>query len=257
ELVRSLLDSGGISKDQTGAWSLGAATDLSTGDLPATIQQAVEKRIERLPEELREILSIASVVGKAFDSRDLVSLAGAKDVEDAIDRLVDEGLLEEERESRGDRLTFSSGVVRDVLYGAISRRKRRSLHRKYAEEVEKRHGGRLERVYPQLVHHFSQGDVPDKTVEYGLRMAKAALDAFSAEEAARAAKTVLEFLDDEWEGDPALEGDARMLLAQAHRMAGDVDAALKEAEAASKILEREAQKAKAVAALMFATETAW
>src|SRR5262249_20665259 len=71
ELVRSLLDSGGIAKDQTGAWSLGAATDLSTGDMPATIQQAVEKRIERLPEELREVLSIASVIGRAFDFRDL------------------------------------------------------------------------------------------------------------------------------------------------------------------------------------------
>jgi ABC-type transport system substrate-binding protein/serine/threonine protein kinase len=257
ELVRSLLDSGGISKDQTGAWSLGAATDLSTGDLPATIQEAVEKRIERLPEELREILSIASVIGKAFDLRDLETLAGETDVEDAIDRLVDEGLLEEERESRGDRLTFSSGVVRDVLYSALSRRKRRSLHRKYAEEVEKRHGGRLERVYPQLVHHFSQGDVPDKTVEYGLRMAKTALDAFSPEEAARAARTVLEFLDEEWEGDPALEGDARILLAQAHRMAGDVDAALKEAEAAGRILERESHKSRAVTALLFAAETAW
>lgn len=257
ELVRSLLDSGGIAKDQTGAWSLGAATDLSTGDLPATIQQAVERRIERLPEELREILSIASVIGKAFDSRDLEALAGAHNVEDAIDRLVEEGLLEEERESRGDRLTFSSGVVRDVLYGAISRRKRRSLHRKYAEEVEKRHGGRLERVYPQLVHHFSQGDVPDKTVEYGLRMAKAALDAFSPEEAARAAKTVLEFIDEEWEGDPALEGDARMLLAQAYRTAGDVDAALKEAEGAGRILGREGHKSRAVTALLFAAETAW
>ena len=257
ELVRSLLDSGGISKDQTGAWSLGAATDLSTGDLPATIQQAVEKRIERLPEELREILSIASVIGKAFDFRDLEALAGGKDIEDPIDRLVEEGLLEEERESRGDRFTFSSGVVRDVLYGAISRRKRRSLHRKYAEDIEKRHGGRLERVYPQLVHHFSQGDVADKTVEYGLRMAKTALDAFSPEEAARAAKTVLEFLDEEWEGDPALEGDARMLLAQAHRMAGDVDAALKEAEAAGRILERENHKARAVTALLLAAETAW
>src|SRR6476659_9889311 len=32
ELVRSLLDSGGISKDQTGAWSLGASTDLSAGE---------------------------------------------------------------------------------------------------------------------------------------------------------------------------------------------------------------------------------
>ena len=257
ELVRSLLDSGGISKDQTGAWSLGASTDLSTGDLPATIQQAVERRIERLPEELREILSIASVIGKAFDSRDLEALAGAKDVEDAIDRLVDEGLLEEERESRGDRLTFSSGVVRDVLYGSISRRKRRSLHRKYAEELEKRHGGRLERVYPQLVHHFSHGDVPDKTVEYGLRMARAALDAFSPEEAARAAKTVLEFLDEEWEGDPALEGDARMLLAQAYRIAGDVDAALKEAESAGRILGREGHELRAVTALLLAAETAW
>ena len=257
ELVRSLLDSGGISKDQTGAWSLGASTDLSTGDLPATIQQAVERRIERLPEELREILSIASVIGKAFDSRDLEALAGAKDVEDAIDRLVDEGLLEEERESRGDRLTFSSGVVRDVLYGSISRRKRRSLHRRYAEEVEKRHGGRLERVYPQLVHHFSHGDVPDKTVEYGLRMAKAALDAFSPEEAARAAKTVLEFLDEEWEGDPALEGEARMLLAQAYRIAGDVDAALKEAESAGRILGREGHESRAVTALLLAAETAW
>ena len=257
ELVRSLLDSGGIAKDQTGAWSLGAATGLSTGELPATIQQAVERRIERLPEELREVLSIASVIGKAFDSRDLEALAGAKDAEDAIDRLVEEGLLEEERESRGDRLTFSSGVVRDVLYGAISRRKRRSLHRKYAEEVEKRHAGRLERVYPQLVHHFSLGDVPDKTVEYGLRLAKAALDAFSPEEAARAAKTVLEFLDEEWEGDQALEGDARMLLAQAYRVGGDVEAALKEAESAARILEREGQKARAVNALLLAAETAW
>ncbi|MFN2531527.1 MAG: ABC transporter substrate-binding protein [Pyrinomonadaceae bacterium] len=257
ELVRSLLDSGGISKDQTGAWSLGAATDLSTGELPATIQQAVERRIEGLPEELREILSIASVVGKAFDFRDLETLAGTKDVEDAIDRLIEEGLLEEERESRGDRLTFSSRVVRDVLYGALSRRKRRSLHRKYAEEIEKRHGGRLERIYPQLVHHFSQGDVPDKTVEYGLRMAKAALDAFSSEEAARAVRTALEFLDEEWEGDPAVEGEARMLLAQAHRMSGDVDAALKEAEAAGRIWQGEGHSSRAVACLLLAAETAW
>src|ERR1043166_5251685 len=257
ELVRSLLDSGGIAKDQTGAWSLGASTDLSAGELPATIQQAVEKRIERLPESLREILSLASVVGKSFDVRDLEALAGDKDVEDEIDKLVEEGLLEEERESRGDRLTFASGVVRDVLYGAITRRKRRSLHRKYAEEIEKRHRGRLERVYPQLVHHFSQGDVPDKTVEYGLRMSKTALDAFSPEESARAAKTVLEFLDDEWEGDPQLVGEARLLLAHAYRMAGEIDSALKESEAAGRVFEKEAQKAKAVSALMFATETAW
>ena len=159
ELVRSLLDSGGIARDNTGAWSLPLETGLSTDSMPATIQQAVEKRIERLPEELKEILSIASVIGKNFDFRDLEALAGEKaDVEGAVDKLVEDGLIEEERESRGDRLTFSSGVVRDVLYAGITRRKRRSIHRKHAEQIEKRHGGRLERVYPQLVYHFSQGD---------------------------------------------------------------------------------------------------
>ena len=258
ELVRSLLDSGGISKDITGSWTLSAETGVSTDALPATIQQAVEKRIERLPEDLREILSVASVIGKTFDFADLEALAGDnEDVEKAIDRLVDDGLIEEERESRGDRLTFSSAVVRDVLYSGISRRKRRSLHRKYAEHIEKRHSGRLERVYPRLVYHFSQGDVPNKTVEYGLRLAKNALDAFSAEEAARSAKTALEFLDDEWEGSRSTEGEARLLLAQAHRMTGEVDGALKETEAAIKIFEREKEKERTVAALVFATETAW
>jgi ABC-type transport system substrate-binding protein len=258
ELVRSLLDSGGIAQDNTGAWSLPAETGLSTDAMPATIQQAVEKRIERLPEALREILSIASVIGKTFDFRDLETLAGEKaEVEDAVDRLVEEGLIEEERESRGDRLTFSSGVVRDVLYAGITRRKRRSIHRKHAEHIEKRHKGRLERVYPQLVYHFSQGDVPDKTVEYGLRLARAALDAFSAEEASRSAKTALEFLDEEWEGERSLEGEARLLLAEAHRMAGEIDGALREAEAAIKVFEREKLSALAVRALEMAAETAW
>jgi serine/threonine protein kinase/tetratricopeptide (TPR) repeat protein len=258
ELVRSLLDSGGIARDNTGAWNLAAEAGLSTDELPATIQQAVEKRIERLPENLREVLSVAAVIGKSFDSRDLETLAGeGEDVENAVDQLVEEGLIEEERESRGDRLTFASGVVRDVLYAGISRRKRRTLHRKYAAQIEKRHSGRLERVYPQLVYHFSQGDVPDKTVEYGLRLAKTALDGFSAEEAARSAKTALEFLDEEWEGDKSVEGEAWMLLAQAHRVAGDVDGALKEAESAIRIFEREKQPERAVAALVLAAETAW
>jgi len=116
ELIRSLVESGDISRDDTGAWSFSTEAEISAEALPATIQQAVEKRIERLPEELRELLSIASVFGKTFDARDLETLAeDTRGIEDSIDRLILEGILEEERESRGDRLTFASGIVRDVL----------------------------------------------------------------------------------------------------------------------------------------------
>ncbi|HEX7253422.1 MAG TPA: protein kinase, partial [Thermoanaerobaculia bacterium] len=176
ELVRSLVESGGIAMDDTGAWSFSENAEISADALPATIQQAVEKRIERLPQELRDLLSLASVLGKTFDSRDLEALADhSSGLDDDIERLIREEMLEEERESRGDRLTFSSGIVRDVLYAALSRRKRRSLHLKYAELIEKRNAGRLERVYPDLVHHYSQADVPEKTVEYALKLAQKSL----------------------------------------------------------------------------------
>ena len=259
ELIRSLVESGGIAKDDTGAWSFSKEAEISADALPATIQQAVEKRIERLPQELRDLLSVASVLGKTFDSKDLETLAeGDRDLDDDIDRLVREGMLEEERESRGDRLTFSSGIVRDVLYAALSRRKRRSLHRKYAELVETRNAGRLERVYPELVHHFSQADVPEKTVEYALKLAQKSLDAFSAEDAIRVAKTALDYLEDAEDAeDRKREGEARLLLAQGHRMAGSIDAALREGEAALRVFEAEKQPARAAAAVLLVAETAW
>jgi ABC-type transport system substrate-binding protein len=259
ELIRSLMESGGIARDDTGAWSFSQEAEISADALPATIQQAVEKRIERLPGELRDLLSVASVLGKTFDARDLETLAEeAKNLDDDIDRLLREGILEEERESRGDRLTFASGIVRDVLYGALSRRKRRSLHRKYAELIEQRYAGRLERIYPELVHHFSQADVPEKTVEYGLKLAQKSLDTFSPEDAIRVAKIALEYLEDEeWTGEPSLEADARLLLAQGQRMAGNVDGALREAEAAVKAFDEQRKPGPAGAAILFAAETAW
>jgi ABC-type transport system substrate-binding protein len=179
------------------------------------------------------------------------------DVDEAVDRLVQEGLVEEERQSRGDRLTFSSGVVRDVLYAQLSRRRRRSLHRRYAKLLEKRNRGRLEGVYPQLVHHYAEGDEPEKTVEFGLLHATKALSTFSAEDAMRSARTALEFLDKEWEGERSIEGEARMLLAAGHRMAGELNAALRETEAAIKIFEKERQAERSVDALLEAARAAW
>jgi len=259
ELVRSLLDSGSIAKDDSGALDLSGAAGLSSNALPETIQQAVAGRIERLPDEPRDILSIASVLGKSFEFRDLETLAeGVGGLDEAIERLVRDGLLEEEPGSRGDRLTFASGIVRDVLYNTVARRKRKLLHRKYAELLEKRQAGRLERVYPDLLHHFSEADVPEKAVEYGLKLAQKSLAAFSPEEAARVARTVLDYVEGaEWSGEEAPEGEARLLLAQASQMGGNVDGALREADAAVKAFERRNNTGRAVAAILFGAEAAW
>ena len=71
ELLRSLFDSGGVTQDDRGTWTLSGQREIASDMLPATIQQAVETRIGRLPDEMRAVLAIASVMGKSFDFRDL------------------------------------------------------------------------------------------------------------------------------------------------------------------------------------------
>jgi ABC-type transport system substrate-binding protein len=203
------------------------------------------------------VLSIASVLGRSFEDKDLQTLAEDRgDLEESLDRLIAEGLLEEERESRGDRFAFTSGMVRDVLYAAFPRRKRRGLHRKYAEILEKRYAGRLERVYPELLHHFTEGDVPEKRVAYGLKLARKSIDSFGADEALRVLRATIDVLEDA-EDDKAAEGEARALLARAHRMAGDVGAALDESEKALETLSEAGDAPRALETLLFAAETAW
>jgi peptide/nickel transport system substrate-binding protein/oligopeptide transport system substrate-binding protein len=94
-------------------------------------------------------------------------------------------------------------------------------------------------------------------VEYGLKHARRSIDAFSPEEAIRSIRIALEFLDEEWEGDPVLEGEARLLLASAFQVAGDVDGALREMAGALKVFEREKKSDRALETLLAAARTAW
>jgi ABC-type transport system substrate-binding protein/serine/threonine protein kinase len=258
ELIRSLLDSGNIVQESTGIWALSGGAEISSDELPATIQEAVEKRIGDLPDDLIQILSVAAVMGKSFDYEDLEALAVDEgDLDSVVDRLVQQGIIEEERRSRTDVLSFSSGVMREVLYAKLTRRKRRSLHRKFAQLLEENHSGRLERVYPQLVYHFSEGDVPEKTVEYGLLHARKSLESWSPEEVIRSANTALEFLDEEWEGDPATPGEVRLVLASGHEMGGDLTSALRDVEGAIQVFERAGKTERAVQSMLIAAQMAW
>lgn len=257
ELVRSLMDSGGIVRDETGSYKLSSETALSIEELPVTIQQTIEERIERLPKDLREILAIAAVLGKNFEFGDLERLASEhENPESVVEQLIRDGFIEEDRQSRSDRLSFSSGVVRDVLYSSLPRRRRRALHRKHAEEIEKRNAGRLERVYPQLFEHYVQADMPEKVIEYGFLLARKSLDAFSPDDAITVLQTVLDFSAEEG-GERSAEAEAKNLLAAAHRMMGNVTLALEEIEAAIQILEKEKDAPRLIISILTAAEIAW
>jgi ABC-type transport system substrate-binding protein/serine/threonine protein kinase len=255
ELVRSLMDAGAIVRDDTGTMRLSNETALTMEELPVTIQQAVEERIDRLPENLREVLAFASVLGRSFEFADLEKLSEQEQMEEAVEQLIRSGFIEEDRQSRSDRLAFSSGVVRDVLYTSLPRRKRRALHRKHAEELESRNRGRLERVHSQLFEHYVHADVPEKVLEYGFALARKSLDAFSPEDALRVMQTVLDFLEEEEKG--LAYADAKRLSALAQRMLGNPTAAMKDLEDGISVYEKTKEDSRALESILEAAQIAW
>jgi hypothetical protein len=124
ELLRSLVDSGSLRDDETGVIAPAGDAGLGSGSLPNTIRQTIEERIERLTPDQFGVLATASVLGRRFAFRDLELLAEDVDtLEDEVDRLVGAGFLEEESGGQGDRLAFSSGLLREVIHGKLPRRR--------------------------------------------------------------------------------------------------------------------------------------
>ncbi|KPK07495.1 MAG: hypothetical protein AMJ56_13225, partial [Anaerolineae bacterium SG8_19] len=67
ELLRDMQERGDLVKDKTGAWTIGPSLDWDV--LPARVEGAIEARIGRLEEELRDILTVAAVEGEAFTAQ--------------------------------------------------------------------------------------------------------------------------------------------------------------------------------------------
>ena len=172
ELVRSLLGSGAIAADVTGQWTLSGEAALSADAMPATIQEAVEGRIQRLPEELRRAardrLRARPQLRRARP-RGAGGGRGRGRPRPPARRGLPRGA------TRGPRATSWRSRAGWSATCSTPRSRRASAARCTAAARRgwrSRHAGRLERVLPQLVHHYFNGDVPEKTVEHGLRLAR-------------------------------------------------------------------------------------
>ena len=114
--------------------------DLSTLGPPASLHALVAARLDALDPLERRVLSDASVLGEAFTREGVVILAAdVPRLDSVLDTLVHKQLLgiEVDRFSteRG-QYRFVQTVVRQVAYGTLSRRDRRSRHLMVAEHLE-------------------------------------------------------------------------------------------------------------------------
>jgi DNA-binding SARP family transcriptional activator len=172
--------------------------------IPDGVREAIGQRLQRQSERCRQVLALASVVGREFDPDLLERVSGLEEDElfAALEEAATARLVGGVPESSG-RLRFSHILVRDALYEELSSPRRLRLHRAVAEALEALYARNLEPHLAELAHHYLEAGtaLAAKAIEYAQRAGDRAASQHGYEEAARHYASALRVLDATGSGD--------------------------------------------------------
>ncbi|MFB9177306.1 BTAD domain-containing putative transcriptional regulator [Dactylosporangium sucinum] len=206
-----------LASEHPGGW--GSAQAVVDTGVPESVRDVISRRVSRLPDDTQVLLHAAAVIGRDVS---LLVLEASTDrpneaVLEALEPAVAAGLLTEVPGTWDYR--FSHAIVRDTVYGGLSRLQRARLHKQVGEALERAEDPAL---LPLLVHHFTMAaplGVADRAVRHARRAAELAMAQLAYDEAARYLETALGATR------PGASRDRGRLLVQlgvARRAAGDV-----------------------------------
>ena len=157
----------------------------SSGVLPTTIRAAIASRLDALPQTSRDVLLDASVIGRGFWRGVLehLSVHGALDRDLAV--LESRDLIRRVPTTRvgGDiEYAFKHILIHEVAYATLPRSVRKQRHRAVAEYIESVVDDTTG-LTTILAHHWREAGDAAKAIEYLIRAADQALNAWALNEA--------------------------------------------------------------------------
>jgi adenylate cyclase len=190
ELLRAMQERGDLVRDAQGRWTTGP--ELNWQALPARVEGVIEERIGRLAEELRAVLTVASVEGEEFTAEVVAQVRGME-TRDLVPRL-SEDLQKEHRLVRAQGLRrlearrlalyrFQHNLFQKYLYNGLDAVERPYLHEDVGNVLEALYGEQVDEVAVQLARHFEEAGVADKAVRYLQRSGELAAMRYANEEA--------------------------------------------------------------------------
>jgi tetratricopeptide (TPR) repeat protein len=220
ELVRNHAESGSAMAIE--------ADPLATGlglDLPQSVRDVVGRRIRRLGDDARRVLTVAAVVGRAFDLALLSEVSGdTEDVVLEVLELATGASIVAETSVRTGAFGFVHAIMQQTLYEDVSTTRRRRIHRQVAEVMERRPDLGLGDRAAELAHHWLLGDptTPDpRAVEYARLAGEHALARLAPQDAHRWFEHALRTVDRMSQPVERTRVELEILVGDAQRQAGD------------------------------------
>ena len=177
ELTKSLLEEGVLLRDDGRVVLARALEDIA---VPDTIQDVLIARIDRLAEESRRAIQVASVIGREFALRLLARITEAGDrVRTHVEELRSLELIYEKALHPELAYMFKHALTHDVAYESVVVERRQLLHRTIGLAIEELYADRLAEHYETLAHHFRRGEDWERALRYHELSADKAADTYA------------------------------------------------------------------------------
>ena len=181
EVVRSLIDEGAIVRMGE---SFEVTEKIDTVVIPSTIDGVLMARIDRLEEGTRELVKVASVIGRSFFDRVLKDVAvSIGEIDKRIAYLKELQLIRERMRMEELEYLFKHALAQEVVYEFTLLQQRKTLHRQVALSIEKLFQDRLYEFYGLLAYHYSRAEDLEKAEEWMTKAGEEALRSSSSNEA--------------------------------------------------------------------------
>ncbi len=156
EIVRELAESGQL-EGERGGYRL--VRPIEDAGVPVTVQAVLSARIDRLQPAAKELLQVASVVGKEVGGRALGLTAGLdeQEMEVGLAELLGAGFLYEAELYPERVLAFRHPLTREVAYGTQLADRRAATHAAAARAVIELEPDRHDELAGLVAQHFDEG----------------------------------------------------------------------------------------------------
>jgi class 3 adenylate cyclase/tetratricopeptide (TPR) repeat protein len=184
EVIRMLIERGVVLR--TGErWV--AAPGVVEVEIPRSIHGLLLARIDRLPDDARLTLRVASVIGRQFASRTLSQVAemigAGAGIGGQLGLLEGAGLIELAAVEPDLEYRFRHVLIQEAAYDSILKQERRHLHRAVADVLERLYPERIDELHPVLAMHLEQAGEDERAVDHYIAAAARARQRFANHEA--------------------------------------------------------------------------
>ncbi len=191
ETLKELIATGVVTQ-QGGRW---IGWEVESLELPRSVRDAINSRINRLSSEARELADVSAVVGTPMTFSQLAILSDLPEavLARSVDELCDQRVLGESRTGGATLFEFMHPMLQQVLYESLGSGRRRVLHARVADALESFYGARADSHAGELALHYSRsGSSGSKAVRYLSNAGRNALDTYANREAAAFLASALE-----------------------------------------------------------------